>query len=149
DEPLPAGLTAKSIGDEPLVLVTHPTDRPRYQQALPRGQLPNFLSYNSGSHTQQLIDSSLLGKRIVAEPTFYSTSPEIMLKMVLLRQGAAILPYTLVRPHLQEQAVAVVSPQPVVFSRPLCAIYYRGRRLPDALLQVLTIADAALKQLTA
>jgi DNA-binding transcriptional LysR family regulator len=149
DEPLSTGIAFEAVGAEPLLLVVHPTEHHRYQEALRHGQLPNFLSYNHGSHTQQLIDGVLLEQKIATEPTFYSTSPEIMLKMVLLRQGAAILPYALVKPRLLEQTVVAVSPQPAVFSRPLCAIYYQGRRLPGALSQVFTTADAALRQLTA
>lgn len=149
DEALPEGLSAESLGSEPLLLVIHPTDRQHYKEALRDGRLPNFLSYNAGSHTQHLIDRALSDKHITAEPTFYSTSPEIMLKMVLLRQGAAILPFALVRRQLLERALISVSPQPAIFSRSLSAIHYQGRLLPAVLTHTFVMADAALKKLAA
>jgi DNA-binding transcriptional LysR family regulator len=146
---MPDTLAVRLLGQEPLALVVHPADRQYYEHLLRAGRLPNFLSYHIGSHSQYLIEKLLAENRIIIEPTFYSTSPEVMLKMVISRQGVAMLPYALVKPQLLDKALVRVSPGPTILSRPIYTIQLLNRLLPEALEQTLTMASTSLEKLMA
>jgi DNA-binding transcriptional LysR family regulator len=143
----PATLAVTALGQEPLALVVHPADRQPYERFLGTGRLPNFLSYNTGSHSQYLIEKMLAEHSIIAEPAFYSTSPEVMLKMALSRQGVAVLPYAMVKQYLIDKTLVSVSPGPGVLTRPIYAIQLANRLLPEALEQTLVTASTALERL--
>ena len=143
-EALPNSLSSIAIGDEPLALVVHPGDWPMYQQALAGGILPSFLSYNIGSHSQQLIQTALEEQSILVQTVFYSTSPEVMLRMVMGRQGAAVLPYATVKPYLRSDGLRSLPLGRSHLSRPIYAIQLKGRQLPPALEQTFQTTSAAL-----
>ena len=144
---LPKMLTATFLGQESLTLVVHPAEQRRYRQFLSDGRLPNFLSYNSGSHSHHLIAGLLSEIGISAEPTFYSTSPEVMLKMVLSRQGAAVLPFAMVEAWLEKSSLISVTPGSGDLSRPIYAIRLQDRMLPQALEDTFSTASSLLDQL--
>ena len=144
----PSSLEVTRLGDEPLVLVVNPADQNQYSNYAKAGRLPNFLSYNIGSHSQHLIQKALAGYGVAIEPSFYSTSPEVMLQMVLSRQGAAVLPFAMVKPQLLDGLLVGVSGEFNTLSRPIYAIRLRHRLLPEALEQTFVTAGAALDRLT-
>lgn len=129
---LPAALQAEAIAPEPLVFVTHPGDAQAVQNTIRRQKLvPAFLSYNQGSRTAGHIARHFAGQHITLETTFHSTSPGIMLQLVLARRGSAVLPYRLVRFSLENgqlQAIPI-GKSPLVL-RPIVRAHRRGRVLP-------------------
>lgn len=145
----PGILALTPLGREPLSLVVHPADQQPYERFLQTGRLPNFLSYNIGSHSHALIKTALADHGIIVEPAFYSTSPEVMLKMVLSQQGTAILPYAMVKQHLLSKTLVSINPGPDVLSRPIYAIQLMNRVLPETLEQTFTITATALEGLMA
>jgi LysR family transcriptional regulator, nitrogen assimilation regulatory protein len=95
-ERLAAVLTARTIGQEPLVLVSRSDLSAATNQDINHRYLRHFISYNQASRTHHLITEHFAQRGISLQPTFWSTSPEIMLQLVLSGRGSAVLPYTLV-----------------------------------------------------
>lgn len=79
---VPRMLVSQSVGKEPLVFVANAANV-SLQNEIAEKHISHFLSYNQNSRTHQLIESYFARHNIQLEPTFYSTSPEIMLQMVL------------------------------------------------------------------
>ncbi|HSX08284.1 MAG TPA: LysR family transcriptional regulator [Candidatus Saccharimonadales bacterium] len=142
-------LTVQRLGNEPLVLVVHPHSKASLQAAMQQGIVPNFLSYNQASTTQQLVQATAAGQGLELQPAFYSTSPQIMLELVLANRGAAVLPYLLVEKHLHEDKLLVL---PIgttrVVGRPIIAVQNRGRSLPPELKKTYTRLQKQLAQLS-
>jgi DNA-binding transcriptional LysR family regulator len=145
----PDTLSLIPLGQEPLALVVHPADQQQYARFLQTGRLPDFLSYNIGSHSHHLIEKQLAEQGIITEPTFYSTSPEVMLKMVLSRQGVAVLPYAMVRQQLRDKQLIGLNPGRSVLTRSIYAIKLTDRSLPEVLEEMLTMAADILERLMA
>ena len=116
---------------EPLVLVCHAQQVPEVEKAMQSGILPRFISYNQASSTHQLVASALRRQHLVPQTTFYSTSPEVMLRLVLLQKGAAALPYSQVHSHLAIGDLVVVGrPKLASIERPIHAVKRRDTVLP-------------------
>jgi DNA-binding transcriptional LysR family regulator len=109
---LQASLTAETVAEEPLLMVTPTAIYSRIQAEVDHGQLQHFLSYNQASHTHQVVAEHFADAGVNLQPAFYSTSPEIMLQLVLAGRGAAVLPYLLVKPH-----IAAGTLQPIAIGR--------------------------------
>lgn len=146
---LSRSLMVQRLGNEPLVLVAHPHSKANLQAAIQQGTIPNFLSYNQASTTQQLVQATAAGQGLELQPAFYSTSPQIMLELVLADRGAAVLPYLLVQKHLREgKLVALPIGTTRVVGRPIIAVQSRGRSLPPELKKTFARLQRQLAQLS-
>jgi DNA-binding transcriptional LysR family regulator len=144
----PATLTVEPVGDEPLVLVTQPAHAEQVAADLSRGQLPYFLSYNQQSQTHQLIAYHLKIQNIAPKPSFYSTSPEIMLQILLRNQATAVLPYLLVRSYIEHgELVQVPLGDASHIARSIVAVHRTGRSLSEQGMHVLTQTSQLLARL--
>ncbi len=122
-------------GSEPMAVVVGTAMSTAVQSAVQQSRLPYFMSYNQTSVTQRLVADALNQAGIVPQVAFYSTSPEIMLKMALLGKGVAALPLTLVHAYLvsgQLQTVRTAA-GPIKVVRPIHAIKRAGATLPGSL----------------
>jgi LysR family transcriptional regulator, transcriptional activator of the cysJI operon len=147
---IPSALTSVSLGDEPLVLVTQTGYLPQTMAELTKGALYHFLSYNQRSWTYHLVHRYLSAKNITIHPTFYSTSPEIMLQLVLAHQAAAALPYLLVRPYLEEGRLACITiGESGTIARSIVGLHRRGRMLPTQAKTLIAQTQTSLNRLTA
>lgn len=113
----------KSLGSEPLIGVGN-----RQHKLSNSKHLSNFLAYDQSSNTNRLIQKYFAGKQITLENVFHSTSPEIILHMVLSNKGSAVLPYALVAPHI---ASGQLAPFTDVIARPAAAIWHHDKKLPE------------------
>ncbi|HSX16141.1 MAG TPA: LysR family transcriptional regulator [Candidatus Saccharimonadales bacterium] len=121
---------------EPLVVVCHAGQRTESAQAVRAGRLPRFISYDRASNSHRWITESLSLRGIVPEATFYSTSPEVMLRLVLLQKGVAVLPWLLVRDYVAAgELVLVGHPLPLFIGRPIHAVKRRDSVLAGPLLR--------------
>jgi DNA-binding transcriptional LysR family regulator len=120
-----AALEVLQTAVEPLVVVCHPALQREFKKAIKTGVLPRFIGYDQASATHRLVADTLREQHITAEPTFYSTSPEVMLRMVLLQKGAAALPWLLVREQIQDGGLTLVG-QRLLVQRPIAAVIRRG-----------------------
>jgi len=133
------------IGPEPLIAVCSRQELPTMHTTLARGSLSPFISYNRSSHTYRLIAQAYTRARIRLRPTFYSTSPSVMLQLVTAGRGASVLPYLLVKDMLKSNALCSlpVEGDSSVIDRPIVCIAQRGRDLPSSL----TAAMAEVKDM--
>jgi DNA-binding transcriptional LysR family regulator len=144
---LPKSLQSLPLGNEPMILVTAALRAKTVSQELKTGQLNDFLAYNQSSHTYSLIDNELRAKGIEATYTFYSTSPEIMIQLLLEGRGVAALPYLLVAPYIQgEKLVPVRIGKSAKIDRPIAAVYRQGRKLPDEALELIELTRKKLHE---
>lgn len=142
---LPAVLEAKPVATEPLVVVGHANRRPS-----PGKQLPDFIAYDQPSTTFRLVSDYLKAQGVEPQTSFYSTSPEVMLRLILLGKGVAALPYLMVRNHLVSGQLTRVGPKPNwLIPRKIVAIKRRDRELPLTLKRLSGQITAILDDLTA
>ncbi|HYF96932.1 MAG TPA: LysR family transcriptional regulator [Patescibacteria group bacterium] len=146
-EGLPTTLTGRYLGDEPLIMVVHPSLKAEYKKQVKAKKLKNFLSYNISSQTRKVIENFLTKQQIEYEAIFHSTSPEVMLRMVFARQGAAVLPYVMVRRALTKDKLSNLSPEIKVISRPIYLIHHRNFQLMPEAQSALSSAGHILEKL--
>ncbi len=142
---LPAVLEAKPVATEPLVVVGHAGRRPS-----PGKQLPDFIAYDQPSTTFRLVNDYLKAQGVDTQTSFYSTSPEVMLRLILLGKGVAALPYLMVRNHPVSGQLTRVGPKADwLIPRKIVAIKRRDRELPLTLKRLSGQITAILDDLTA
>lgn len=90
------GLESRIVGHDQLWLVTHPSNTEQLLSDMECGKLRDFISYDKPSTTYRHIHTFLSEVSVQTQTRLYSTSPDIMLQMVLGGKGSAILPKTLV-----------------------------------------------------
>src|SRR6266568_33986 len=144
----PNRLVVTALGAEPLVVVARADVAKQAKRIAQTGRLPNFLSYNQRSTTQQLVQAAALAHGVALEPSFYSTSPEIMLRLVLAGRGTAALPYVLVKAQLAARTLTPVSlGKTCLVERRITAIWHTNRQLPEALDATLAHIKIQFKEL--
>lgn len=127
----------ESIGAEPLVLVCHRALLADTQQALAHGEIPNFISYDRHSNTSRLIQRTLAERHVSMQPTFYSTSPEVIRKLVLAQKGTAALPYLMVRDLIRQGLLMpIIINGSAVIRRPVQVVRHRDKLLPEPLTHI-------------
>jgi len=140
----PATIETKLIGAEPLVVVANASQ----QQPRSGNVLSDFISYDQASHTFRLVQRALRDYGVVPDVRCYSTSPEVMLRLVLVQSGTAALPYLLVRGYLRDGTLACLGDgQRWLIRRKIVAIKRRDKALPLPLIKLRTQVDAALSLL--
>jgi len=147
-ERLQPSLVSRVIGEEPLVLVVRSDSAGQTHADIAGKQLRHFISYNQASRTYLLVAEHFTRHGISLQPTFYSTSPEIMLQLVLAGHGAAVLPYSLTRPLLEQGALQTVRiGQSPVINRTIIGLHRAGRIIPQQAGDILAHAAKELKNL--
>lgn len=122
------------IGSEPLLTVCRENELPMIELSLAKGNLSPFISYDRSSNTYRLIAQAYGRARIHVRPTFYSTSPSVILQLTAAGRGAAALPYLLVEGMLKDKTLLRVPGVGVpVIDRPIVCITQKGRELPALL----------------
>ncbi len=141
-------LAIKLIGNEQLLLVTHHTNKRYYESNLTRKSISNFLSYNTGSFTHKLIAEFLEVQGLAIDVTFQSTSPEIMLRILLSGHGAAILPRTIVQTQIDNSQLCILTFSGSLqhLDRPLYQIHRKDRILANAIQKILSHTTQKLAQ---
>jgi DNA-binding transcriptional LysR family regulator len=129
------GLQKQISEPETLVLVGAPVIAAQATADIARGKLRNFISYDKPSTTYRHVTHFFQILKVKPNTAFYSTSPDVMLQMVLRGKGIAVLPEQLVRGLIKDQSLAVISHcgNPVTIKRPTCRLQLKGRILPDCL----------------
>jgi DNA-binding transcriptional LysR family regulator len=143
---IPRTLTITPVGEEPLVLVANAANT-ELPEAITHKRIGHFLSYNQNSHTHQLVENYFAQQDIQLEPTFYSTSPEIMLQLVLANRGVAVLPYLLVKEHLVSGKLVRAQIGTDGIKRRIVGVHRTGRTLAASSAQILQKTQAELSAL--
>lgn len=143
-------LETRSLADEPLVIVCH---RAMYAAAHAQalaGTLGRFMSYDQLSTTQRLVQGALAARGITLRTDFYSTSPEVMLRLVLLRQGIAALPYRMVAEYVADGTLCMLGGDaPWIIPRGIVLAKRRDKELAPPLARLGRQVRRALEGLAA
>lgn len=124
----PSIIDTHYVATEPLVVVCHAEQQALIQEAVKNGQLPHFMSYDQPSNSHRMIEQTLAARGIQVTPTFYSTSPEVMLRLAVLQKGIAALPYLLVKPYLTAGTLVIIRQgDPIIIDRRIEAIIRHDR----------------------
>ena len=145
-QPLTA-LEVTPIAEEPLVLVAATAALQQVMDGLRRGRIEHFLGYNQNSQTYQLVERHFKEHGVSLQTTFYSTSPEIMLQLVLAGRGAAVLPYLLVKNDLTAgnlKAIATRGDKNGYINRQIVSINRTGRAVPKSAQRLLASCQSRL-----
>lgn len=131
-------LRAQHIGSEPLIVVMHAQQAAHIEEQIARKHITSFISYDLPSYTHASIERYFADKRIVLSPQFFSSSPDVILRLVLARQGAAALPYNKVKQLLKKgQLVPVRSSNHAVITRHIVCVTRQNYALPQAIQQTI------------
>ncbi len=117
-------LTSVAAGNEELLLVCHPSVAEEANNNFSLGKLRNFICYDKPSTTYGHIWRTLRAANIKPHTTLLSSSPDVMLRMVLRGKGIAALPALLVQEYLERDELAVV---PIVIQLPVSRVELAGK----------------------
>lgn len=117
------GVVSRGIGQERLWLVTHPSNTEQLLADMAAGKLRDFISYDKPSTTYRHIHAFLVEANIQTQTRLYSTSPDIMLQMVLGGKGSAILPKTSVEGLVESSQLSAIQTD---ISRPISLVTLSG-----------------------
>ncbi len=130
---LSARFEMTKLGAEPLVFVTHNALERHAKTQIKEGKIAQFLSYNQTSTTHRLILQTAEHADVELTPSFYSTSPEIVLRQVRDQKGVAALPFFLVERLLQSgELVPIFVGNSCIVERHIVSVWQTGRLLPSA-----------------
>lgn len=124
----PKGLRTAPVGNEELLLVCRPDMQVACQRDSKAGYLPRFIAYDRQSATHRLVMQGLREHGIAVKTTFYSTSPDVIARLVLLGRGVAALPSLQVGPLVGAGTLAV--PGGLSVMRPIVHIRADDKWLP-------------------
>lgn len=144
------GLEKHAMGSEPLVIVCPPQYVETAQAEIAAGLLTHFICYDQPSVTYQRIHRSLSDLRINIMPTLFSTSPDVMLSMVLRNKGVAALPALLTNDHIHTGRLAYLKKDGhvIAIERPISLVRLSGRVIPTQLSTFSRQAESVLRSVT-
>lgn len=130
DELLRSSVQSAPLGTEQLQLVCHPSMKTSIEKEVASGVISDFISYDRPSTTYRHIQQFFTKQGIKTKTRLYSTSPSVMLSMVLAGKGCAVLPLHLCEPYIHS---GELSPVLGTIQRPLVVIQPQQSKLPGAL----------------
>jgi LysR family transcriptional regulator, transcriptional activator of the cysJI operon len=138
-------LLVNPAGIEELVLVNHPDLLVQARADIAKGRLNNFICYDKPSTTYRHIHRALQANNIKPNISLFSTSPDVMLSMVLRGKGIGALPHLLVKDFVSSGKLARPdSPKArITIKRPVCSVQLTGKSLPACLKQFMASAHIA------
>lgn len=146
-----SGVDAELIGYEPMVLVCRADVAASSRRDMAAGRLRRFVSYDQPSFTSRLIVTALRQQGLQPETVFYSTSPDVILRLVLLGRGVAVLPYMRVATFLDDGSLQRLAPvaceDAYSIARPVAQITRHRRQLPSSLAYVRHQVTAMLRDI--
>jgi DNA-binding transcriptional LysR family regulator len=145
DELLRSSVQSAPLGIERLQLVCHPDLKSSIRQEATDGIITDFISYDRPSTTYRHIQHFLTKQGIRTKTRLYSTSPNVMLSMVLSGKGCAVLPLHLCEPYIQS---GKLSPILESIQRPLAVIQSPQGKLPGALINFIQTSKELLAEQT-
>ena len=127
------GINKTPLGYEPLAFVCHKDLLQSVQKAIVSQKLPKFISYDKSSTTHRIVRDSLHQKGILPKVILYSTSPEVMLQMVINGKGVAALPEQLIAERAQMRDITKLcrGDAELTVHRPICRLTAPNSNLPS------------------
>lgn len=140
-------LNYRPLPDQPMVLVCHPRHALAGTAPVTARELEGaeLLVYERDLPVRRATDRFLREHRVTIRPDMEIDTSETLKQAVKLREGAALMPESNVRPEVQEGSLVTRPLGFGSFTRPL-GVLYRPKRRPsptiDALLEALTQEEA-------
>ena len=103
---------------EPFVFITSKTNKVKVLQDLKNNLVNNFLSYNLNSNTAKIVDDFFSQENVLINKSFFSTSPQLILQLIVKDYGATFLPFQLITPYLGELVIIPIN-KTKIFYRPI------------------------------
>jgi DNA-binding transcriptional LysR family regulator len=130
-----SGLDVDPVGVEPFLVVCRLDYLDSVTHELEQGRLTRFVCYDQLSRSYWHINQKMKKLGLTIRPTFFSTSPDVMLRMVLRGNHVAALPYLLVREGLINKKLVALEHrgQVITIDRPISMVKVHGKVLPGAL----------------
>jgi DNA-binding transcriptional LysR family regulator len=115
------------------------------RQLIDEHVLYDFLTYDQQSTTFKWIGRHLAAQNIEIRPSFYSTSPELMLATALKGKGSALLPNSIIRQGLKSGKLKPVAN--IGFKRPLVAVVLKDKYISVKIQEVLTLFERQFRNI--
>jgi DNA-binding transcriptional LysR family regulator len=116
--PVGKHLQIRYVAIEPLVLVVHSAQVDSVQKAWDQGRIDNFISYDQPSNSYQFIRRFFEQNNIAVTSAYFSSSVDVMLRLVQLQKGIAALPYLSVKKFVSHNKLALIGkPKPIIINR--------------------------------
>lgn len=123
---------AENIGAEPLVAVSHHLIASKVAQEFEAGIIKTFISYDQPSRTHAIIIQHFSLQNVAISPQFFSSSPDVIHRLVVAGKGAAALPYRRVQKQLQAGTLVPFT-QNAVIPRNIMVVTRRNYQAPQLL----------------
>lgn len=136
----------ENIGAEPLILVVHKKQKSMLESEIAAGNVQSFISYDQPSRTHAMIEQSFGNMGLYISPRFYSSSPDVIYRLLVAQKGAAALPYRKVRSNITSGLFVPITDNPVM-SRRITVATRRNYRPPHILSGALQSLRLDLAQL--
>lgn len=135
-------IKSSAFGSEQLQFVCRADLISKVQKEANNGIITDFISYDRPSTTYRHIKQFLGSQDITAKTRLYSTSPTVMLGMVLAGKGCAVLPRHLCEPYITAGRLA-----PILGSmqRPVALIQLPNTKLPNFLADFLKASQDLIR----
>jgi DNA-binding transcriptional LysR family regulator len=91
-----------------LVIAVHHKQLPAVERQIAEGNLISFIGYDHPSYTYAGIEQFFDQRRVKLSPQFFSSSPDVIQRLMMAQKGAAALPYGRIRAALKRQTVRQV-----------------------------------------
>lgn len=141
DELARSSVQSTFLGTEQLQLVCSPSMRNSIEKEAATGILSDFISYDRPSTTYRHVQQFMAGQGIKTHTRLYSTSPNVMLGMVLAGKGCAVLPMHLCEPYITS---GKLSPLLGSMQRPVALVQLPQTKVPGALAAFITASAKLL-----
>lgn len=128
-------LFIKPAGLEELMLVCLPSLQGGAESDITEGRLYNLISYDKPSTTYRHIQQALQTRGIKPHVSLFSTSPDVMLTMVLRGKGVGVLPQFIVHDYVKQGILSYLRQNDAIMAieRPVCLVQPAGKSLPEYL----------------
>lgn len=125
-----SGLVSEPLGTERLMLVFSPNIADDVNNSTQKHRLEHFISYDKPSTTYRHIQRAFALAGIHTRTRLYSTSPIVMLGMVLRGKGCAVLPENMVDQAISDgRLLTALSP----ILRPIATVSVANKSTPQYL----------------
>ncbi len=133
-----ASIQTVGVGAEQLALVCRSDVASTFEDWLRVGKPLPFISFVQDSVTYSVIQRALLRDTIAVQPVLYSTSTDVMIRMMLRGRAASVLPESLVKDYINTGEVHHIcqAGTPYRLQRKMNAVTLKGRRMPPRLSQL-------------
>ncbi len=132
-------IVTRPVGHDSLALVIRPDHMTVLNKQLSAGKITQFIAYDKPSTTYQHIARQLGQHGIAVHSDLFSTSPDVMLYMVLRGKGVAALPEHMVTDLVTQKQLSrvTIGGKKLIVKLPLTSLRLEDKVLADCLVHFL------------